>query len=90
MLHVLLGFVRLPTIGEGFADVLDVALAEGTAVDKLPGISKFKDGKKKVEMNAILLPPDPITKANLDDVIKSGWIKKDEACAGAKDVPACK
>jgi len=67
-----------------------VALAEGTAVDKLPGVSKFKDGKKKVEMNAILLAPDPITKANLDDVIKAGWIKKDEACAGAKDVPACK
>jgi D-xylose transport system substrate-binding protein len=67
-----------------------VALAEGTAVDKLPGISKFKDGKKKVEMNAILLAPDPITKANLDDVIKAGWISKEEACAGAKDVPACK
>ena len=67
-----------------------VALAEGTAVDKLAGVMKFKDGKKKVEMNAILLAPDPITKANLDDVIKAGWIKKDEACAGAKDVPACK
>jgi D-xylose transport system substrate-binding protein len=67
-----------------------VALAEGTAVDKLPGISKFKDGKKKVEMNAILLAPDPITKANLDDVIKAGWVKKEEVCAGAKDVPACK
>ncbi len=67
-----------------------VAMAEGTAIDKLPGVSKFKDGKKKVEMNAILLAPDPITKANLDDVIKAGWIKKDEACAGAKDVPACK
>jgi D-xylose transport system substrate-binding protein len=67
-----------------------VAMADGTAIDKLPGVSKFKDGKKKVEMNAILLAPDPITKANLDDVIKAGWIKKDEACAGAKDVPACK
>ncbi len=67
-----------------------VALAEGTAVDKLPGVIKFKDGKKKVEMNAILLAPDPITKANLGDVIKAGWIKKDEACAGAKDVAACK
>jgi D-xylose transport system substrate-binding protein len=67
-----------------------VAMAEGTAMDKLPGVGKFKDGKKKVEMNAILLAPDPITKANLDDVIKAGWIKKDEACAGAKDVPACK
>ena len=60
-------------------------------MDKLPGVAKFKDGKKKVEMNSILLAPDPITKANLDDVIKAGWIKKDEACAGAaKDVAACK
>ena len=67
-----------------------VALADGTKVEKLKGISKFKDGKKKVEMNAILLAPDPITKANLGDVIKAGWIKKDEACAGAKAVPACK
>jgi len=67
-----------------------VALANGTPVKKLPNIVKFKDGKKKVEMNAILLNPDPITKANLDDVIKAGWISKEEACAGAKDVPACK
>ena len=67
-----------------------VALADGTKVEKLKGVIKFKDGKKKVEMNAILLAPDPITKANLGDVIKAGWIKKDEACAGAKAVPACK
>ena len=68
-----------------------IAWADGTAVDKLPGVKKFKDGKKKVEMNAILLDPDPITKANLDDVIKAGWIDKAAACAGAaKDVAACK
>jgi D-xylose transport system substrate-binding protein len=67
-----------------------VMMADGTAVDKLPGVGKFANGKKKVEMNAILLQPDPITKANLKDVIDSGWIKKEEACAGAaKDVPAC-
>lgn len=66
-----------------------VAMANGTSVEKLPGIVKFKDGKKKVEMHAILLAPDPITKANLGDVIKAGWITKEEACAGAKDVPAC-
>ncbi len=35
-------------------------------------------------MNAILLAPDPITKDNLDDVIKAGQITKEEACAGAK------
>ena len=68
-----------------------VAMADGTAMDKLPGVGKFKDGKKKVEMNAILLAPDPITKANLDDVIKAGWIDKAAACAGAQpDVAACK
>ena len=68
-----------------------VALADGTAMDKLPNVIKFNEGKKGVEMNAILLAPDPITKANLDDVIKAGWITKEAACAGAKgDVPACK
>ena len=67
-----------------------VAMADGTAMDKLKGTSKFKDGKKKVEMTAILLPPNPITKANLGDVIKAGWISKAEACAGAKGVAACK
>ncbi|MBG1232697.1 substrate-binding domain-containing protein [Aestuariivirga litoralis] len=68
-----------------------VAMADGTAIDKLPGVAKFKDGKKKVEMNSILLAPDPITKANLDDVIKAGWIDKAAACAGAQaDVAACK
>ena len=67
-----------------------VAMANGTPMDKLKGISKFKDGKKKVEMTAILLPPNPITKANLGDVIKAGWISKEEACAGAKGVAACK
>lgn len=48
------------------------ALAAGTAMDALPGVAKFKDGKKGVEMNAILLAPNPITKANLGDVISAG------------------
>ena len=42
-------------------------------------------------MNSILIPPNPITKANLGDVISANWISKDEACAGAAaDVEACK
>ncbi len=42
-------------------------------------------------MNSILIPPNPITKDNLGDVIDGGWISKDEACAGvaAGSVPAC-
>jgi len=65
-------------------------LANGEGIDKIEGVMKFNGGKKKVEMNAILLAPDPITKANLNDVIEANWISKAEACAGAKDVAACK
>ncbi|MCX7303828.1 MAG: substrate-binding domain-containing protein [Hyphomicrobiales bacterium] len=68
-----------------------VALAEGTAIDALPGVQKFKEGKKGIEMNSILLAPNPITKDNLADVITAGWISKEEACAGvaAGSVAAC-
>lgn len=68
-----------------------VALAEGTAMDKLPGVAKFNGGKNKVEMHSILIPPNPITKDNLGDVITAGWISKEEACAGvaAGSVAAC-
>jgi D-xylose transport system substrate-binding protein len=68
-----------------------VAMAEGTAIDKLPGVAKFNKGKKGVEMNAILIAPDAITKDNLNDVIDAGWITKDKACAGVKagTVKAC-
>jgi D-xylose transport system substrate-binding protein len=68
-----------------------VALAAGTAIDALPGVQKFKEGKKGIEMNSILLPPNPITKDNLGDVVSAGWITKEEACAGvaAGSVAAC-
>jgi D-xylose transport system substrate-binding protein len=68
-----------------------VAIAGGTDPTTLPGVSKFAGGKNKVEVNAILLAPNPITKATLGDVISAGWISKEEACAGVKDgVDACK
>jgi D-xylose transport system substrate-binding protein len=68
-----------------------VALANGTAMDALPGVAKFSGGKKGVEMNSILIPPNPITRDNLGDVISAGWITKEEACAGvpAGTVAAC-
>jgi D-xylose transport system substrate-binding protein len=68
-----------------------VALIGGTAMDALPGVIKFNGGKKGVEMNSILIPPNPITKDNLGDVISAGWISKEEACAGvaAGSVAAC-
>jgi D-xylose transport system substrate-binding protein len=68
-----------------------VAIAEGTDPTTLPGASKFNGGAKKIEVNAILLAPTPITKSTLGDVISAGWISKEEACAGVKDgVDACK
>lgn len=68
-----------------------IALADGTAIDKIPGVGKFNGGKKKVEMNAILLAPTPITKDNIDVAITAGHITKEKACAGVKDgVAACK
>jgi D-xylose transport system substrate-binding protein len=61
-----------------------IAIADGKKITDLPGVIKFNKGKKGVEMNTILLPPDPITKNNLSDVIDTGWITKDKACAGVK------
>jgi D-xylose transport system substrate-binding protein len=58
------------------------ALADGTAIDKIAGVGKFADGKNKVEMNAILLEPTPITKANINVAIDAGHITKEQACAG--------
>jgi len=68
-----------------------VAIAGGADIASLPGVAKFSGGKKGVEMNSILIPPNPITRDNLNDVIGGGWISKEEACAGvpAGTVAAC-
>jgi D-xylose transport system substrate-binding protein len=68
-----------------------VAIAEGTDPTTLEGVGKFSGGHKGVEVNAILIPPNPITKANLADVIDGGWVSKDKVCAGvaAGSVAAC-
>jgi D-xylose transport system substrate-binding protein len=68
-----------------------VAIAEGKDPATIDGVGKFSGGAKGVEVNAILLAPNPITKDNLNDVIDAGWISKEEACAGVKagTVAAC-
>ena len=68
-----------------------VAIADGKDPTTLTGVSKFNKGAKGVEVNAILLTPDAITKSNLNDVISAGWVTKDEVCAGVKAGanPAC-
>ncbi|OIQ75594.1 hypothetical protein GALL_427400 [mine drainage metagenome] len=68
-----------------------VAMANGTPISKLKGVIKFADGKHHVSMPAILLTPDAITTANLEDPIKAGHVTKAEVCAGvaAGKVAAC-
>jgi D-xylose transport system substrate-binding protein len=67
-----------------------VSLAGGK---KVAGAVTWADGEKKVKMDAMFLKPTPITTANLDAVIKGGWISKDAACKGvdkASGPAACK
>ena len=56
-----------------------------------PASSSSAAVSKGVEVNAILIPPNPITKANLNDVIDGGWVAKEKVCAGvaAGSVAAC-
>lgn len=67
-------------------------LADGKSMEEVPNVAKFKDGARKVEMNAVLLAPTPITKDNLNLVIDAGWVDKATVCAGvdAAAVAVCK
>ena len=65
-------------------------MAGGAALDAIAGATKFSDGEKHVEMNAILLTPTAITKDTLNLAIDGGHITKEAACEGAMDgIAAC-
>jgi D-xylose transport system substrate-binding protein len=66
-------------------------IADGKAMSEIPGVGKFSGGKKGVEVNAVLIPPNPITTDNLNEVIDGGWVSKEKVCAGvaAGSVAAC-
>jgi D-xylose transport system substrate-binding protein len=67
-----------------------VALASGKPVDKA---AQWSGGEKKVALQSRLLAPVPITRDNLDVVVKAGWISKAEVCKGVtgdKAPAACK
>ena len=67
-----------------------VALANGK---KVTGATTWDGGEKKMAMQAQFLKPVPISAANLDMVVKAGWIKKDDLCKGvnaASGPAACK
>ena len=67
-----------------------VALAAGKKVD---GATSWNGGEKKIALDSRFLKPVPITRDNLDVVVKAGWIKKDDLCKGVtgdKAPAACK
>ncbi|MES2958953.1 MAG: D-xylose ABC transporter substrate-binding protein [Pseudomonadota bacterium] len=67
-----------------------VLLAAGKPV---PNAVKWAEGEKKVSMDSIFLKASPITRANLDVVVKAGHITKAELCKGvdkASAPDACK
>jgi D-xylose transport system substrate-binding protein len=67
-----------------------VALGAG---QKVPGAMSWNGGEKKIALDAQFLKPVPVTKDNLDVVVKAGWIKKDDLCKGVaadKAPAACK
>lgn len=68
-----------------------LALASGTAMDKIDGSVKFSGGPNKVEMNATFLAPVPITQDTLSTVIDAGWVGKEVVCKGVSGdkISAC-
>ena len=70
-------------LGKAAAEAAN-AIVEGANAADLPGVIKFSGGQKGVEVNAILIAPNPITKANLNDVIDGGWVSKEKVCAGVR------
>jgi len=67
-----------------------VALAAGKKVE---GATSWNGGEKKIALDSRFLKPVPITRDNLDVVVKAGWIKKDDLCKGVtgdKAPAACK
>ncbi len=65
-----------------------VNLGAGKKVD---GATSWNGGEKKITLQAQFLKPVPITRDNLDVVVKAGWIKKEELCRGVTgNVAACK
>ncbi len=76
-------------LGKAAAQIAS-ALADGTALDAVPGAGKFTT-PGGVEVNSMFLAPVAITRDNLNVVIDAGWVAKDVVCQGvaAGSVAAC-
>ncbi|MNT72437.1 hypothetical protein D3C72_2110390 [compost metagenome] len=67
-----------------------MSVGAGKPVEKA---APWAGGAKKLSLSSRLLTPVPITRDNLDVIVKAGWIKKDELCkgvSGANAPAACK
>ena len=67
------------------------AAVELGAGKPVTGVADWANGPKKMTLKSIFLKPVPVTQANLDVVLKAGYIKKDVLCKGvsAAKVAAC-
>jgi len=70
------------------AGEIAVALANGTAMDAIEGSSTFTS-PGGVDVNSMLLAPQPITKDNLNLVLDANWIPKEVLCQGVSGVAVC-
>lgn len=76
-------------LGKTAADIA-VELAKGTEASQIKGATKWNQGAKGVELDAIFLTPIPITQENLNLVIDAGWVTKAVACQGVDKANAPK
>jgi len=72
------------------AGVAAVALCNNPDLASVPNTSQF-DSPGGNSLTSILLTPNPITQANLSDVVDAGWIDQETLCQGVTpgSVDAC-
>jgi D-xylose transport system substrate-binding protein len=63
-------------------------LAKGGKLKDVKGTKEWDGGTKHIKMVSMFLKPIPITKANLDVVIKGNWATKAQVCAGVNAAKA--
>jgi D-xylose transport system substrate-binding protein len=69
------------------AGEIAVAMANGTAMEDIPGTVEFMTPGGNT-MNATFLAPVPITQDNLSLVVDAGWISQEALCQGVSGGPA--
>ncbi|SMY10292.1 D-xylose ABC transporter substrate-binding protein [Flavimaricola marinus] len=70
------------------AGEIAVALASGTAMSDIEGSATFTS-PGGVDVNSMLLAPQPITQDRLNLVLDAGWIAKDVLCQGVTGLAVC-